>query len=122
MLTFCEGHFSDRDAQFVANSAWRRLSGFVRPTSFDGYHFVHHWAEMQSYDKEARQTLVNWGKRVRREVKDITVILAPHTKPLVKMGAQVGTTLLNVVGVKMSVEYDYTSVVERLGLKLRRAA
>jgi hypothetical protein len=83
-------------------------------------HFTHEWSRLESYTTQLRADLTKWGVGLRGDIAKLTVVLAPSTTTIVRMGIDVAAVGLRIAGINLDVSYDFRDVQRKLDLRPHR--
>ena len=76
--------------------------------------YVHDWRACIEYEPQARQMLLDWGRRSRPHTQQVTISLSPQASPFMQIAANSAVTLLRIAGMKISLANDFELVSREL--------
>lgn len=76
--------------------------------------FVHDWRSCTSYENEARDRVIAWGRASRAHTENILVQLSPDASPFVQIAAQTGIGVLRMVKLPIELVSSLDPVVKEL--------
>lgn len=115
-------------ASKLTSSAASWLSGEATDAMFSKggagarYRFIHDWREIKSYDTDARLKLIDWGRRLARNIARIDVILPPDAPALVRMAVSGGTMTLTMLGIPCFVRATIEEALSGIDIRPARTA
>lgn len=76
--------------------------------------YVHDWRACATYEAEARQLLVDWGRASRTHAARVAICLSKDASPFVRIAAATGVSLLRAASMKIELVDDLDEVLREL--------
>lgn len=76
--------------------------------------FVHDWSSCRTYDNEARDLIIAWGRRSRAWSRQVLVHVSEEANPFLRIAAATGVSVLRAVGMKVELAKSLAPVLAEL--------
>lgn len=76
--------------------------------------YVHDWRSCSTYDADARQHIIDWGRASLKHTASVKVQLAPDASPFIRIAAFTGVSALKVLRMPIDLVDDLGPVLQEL--------
>jgi hypothetical protein len=76
--------------------------------------FIHDWRSCSTYETEARNLILEWGRQSKAHSQQVVIQLAPDASPFVKIAASTGVSLLKAARMPIDLVDDLTPFITEL--------
>ena len=76
--------------------------------------FVHDWRSCATYDAKAREQLIDWGRKSRGHVQQVSVQLSKDASPFIRIAAATGISVLRVTRMQIELVDDLRPIIHEL--------